>query len=118
MERVVRAFPVLQGMEQAARELAQEMAGERQRESERFFRQFGVTHESWHLQETPAGTWIIAITEISEVPVAAVAESYAHSEEVFDVWFKERVLKITGIDPSTTPLGPPTERIFCFDAGG
>jgi hypothetical protein len=112
MQRVVRAFPVLPGQEKSLQELVSQLADERAKEAAEFFRRFGVTHESWHAQETPAGTWVIGVTEISDVPVEVAAEGYARSEQPFDSWFKERVREITGIDPNTTPLGPPTQCIF------
>lgn len=114
MQRVVRAFPVLPGKEQSLEELTRQLANERAEEAAEFYRRFGVTHESWHAQETPAGTWVIGVTELSDIPVAVAAEGYARSEQPFDSWFKERVREITGIDPNTMPLGPPTQCIFSW----
>ena len=42
----------------------------------------------------------------------AAGREYAASEAPFDRWFKNQVRTLTGIDPDTTPLGPPTECIF------
>jgi len=52
MPFVVRAFPVLANREQDLREFARLMARERAAEGAEFYRQFGVAHESWHLQQT------------------------------------------------------------------
>ena len=112
MERVVRAFPILKGKEDCARDIARELAGPRAVEAAAFYAQFGVTHECWHLQETPAGMWIIVVTEVSDMPVAVAAADYASSERPFDRWFKSQVLELTGIDPAEAPLGPPTECIL------
>jgi hypothetical protein len=111
LQRVVRAFPVLPGKEQKVREFAQELAA-RERETGDFYTQFGVCHESWHLQETAAGPWIIGVTEITRVPVSAAAQHYRVSERPFDRWFKDQVREISGVNPDDTPLGPPTECIF------
>jgi hypothetical protein len=32
----------------------------------------------------------------------------------FDTWFKAQILRITGVDPSKTPLGPPTAQVFSW----
>jgi hypothetical protein len=94
--------------------MVRQLAGERAKEAADFFKRFGVTHESWHAQETPAGTWVIGVTEISDIPVDVAAAGYARSEQAFDTWFKEKVREISGIDPNTTPQGPPTQCIFSW----
>lgn len=110
MPQLVRAFPILPGMEGRIRELARAMAGARAQQAAAFYAKFGVSHESWHLQDTPHGMWVIAVTAIDEPQTRAA--KYAGSNEEFDRWFKERVLELSGIDPATQPLGPPTEVIF------
>ena len=45
-------------------------------------------------------------------PAAAAADQYAQSQESFTHWFKDRVQSVTGINPDTTPLGPPTEAVL------
>jgi hypothetical protein len=111
MPMVVRAFPVHPGKEEDVRCLAMEIAGPRREEASEFYRRFGVEHESWHLQQTDHGPWVIAITEISGHPEKTGA-AYAASELPFEAWFKKEVLRITGIDPAREPLGPPTETLL------
>lgn len=116
MPFVVRAFPVLEGMEESVREIARAMEGERAGQTAEFFERLGVRHESWHMQETPAGLWVIAVSDI-DAPEER-ARQYTASQENFDAWFKDRVLELTGIDPQTQPLGPPTEQIFTWPGTG
>jgi hypothetical protein len=112
MPLVVRAFPVLPGKEKDVRKLAAEMAGPRREEAAKFFKSFGVARESWHYQDTPPhGPLVIGVTEIDDDPEARGRE-YAASDRPFDRWFKDQVRNLTGIDPDTRPLGPPSERIF------
>jgi hypothetical protein len=112
MQRVVRAFPVLAGQEEAARQLARELATTRKAEAEEFYTRFGVAHECWFTQQTPQGLLMIAITDFGSRPVADAASEYATSLAPFEAWFKERVLALSGIDQSTQPLGPPTECVY------
>ena len=112
MSLVVRAFPLAPGKEGEVEALAEEMRTRRAAEAADFYRRFGVSRESWHLQRTPHGTWVIGVTDITEQPVAAAAEQYSLSEEPFDRWFKDRVHQLTGINPDEQPLGPPTECVF------
>jgi len=107
MSLVVRAFPVLK--ERELQEFAQQVSA-RSTEAAEFYNRLGVSRETWHLQQTPAGPWVIAVTEIADVE--QTAREYAGSEEPFDRWFKDQVLYLTGINPDQDPLGPPTETVF------
>jgi hypothetical protein len=111
MSLVVRAFPVAPGKEAQLRQLAVELQTRRAAQASEFFGRYGVGRESWHIQTTPHGTWIIGVTELGEEVQAAAAE-YAASEHPFDRWFKNQVHGISGINPDEQPLGPPTECIF------
>lgn len=115
MPLVVRAFPILPGKEDDLRAFASELVGRRLAEASEFYRQFGIRQESWHVQQTPNGTWVIAITDLIEDPQKA-AQAYAGSERPFDLWFKEQVRLISGSDPDLEPLGPPTETILDWSA--
>jgi hypothetical protein len=111
MPTVVRAFPVLRGKEEDIRKFAAEMAGPRRQDAAEFYKSFQVVRESWHYQETPHGPMVIAVTEVDEDP-SALAREYAESNRPFDRWFKDQVRNLTGVDPDTQPLGPPSEVIF------
>jgi hypothetical protein len=111
MPLVVRAFPVTPGQEEAARQFAADLTGSRRQEAQAFYRRFGIQRESWHLQDTPHGTWVIAVTDLSGEP-AATGQAYAASQAGFERWFKDQVKVVTGIDQDNQPLGPPTELLL------
>ena len=115
MPLVVRAFPVTPGQEEAARQFAAELTGSRRQEVESFYRRFGILRESWHLQDTPHGTWVIAVTDMSGEP-AATGHTFAAAEAGFERWFKDQVRTMTGIDQDNQPLGPPTEMLLDLTA--
>ncbi len=112
MQLLVRAFPVLPGKEPDLRQMALAVQTSRSAEAREFYERMGVARESWHLQQTPHGPWIIGVTQIPDKPIQTAARDYADSQHPFDRWFKEQVLLISGIDPEKEPLGPPTECIF------
>jgi hypothetical protein len=112
--RIVRAFPILPGRENDAREVARQMTADRASEAAAFFQQMGVAHESWHEQETPAGRWLIVVTEMADEAVEPSAARYVASGEAFETWFKAAVQRITGVDPATAPLGPPTRCVMSW----
>ncbi|MFY9823714.1 MAG: hypothetical protein WAM82_20200 [Thermoanaerobaculia bacterium] len=114
MSLVVRAFPVLAGKENVVRAFVKSLTTDRAAEVAHFYTCFGVKSESWNLQETPTGLWVIAVTDVDEPTKRAEQYSASHAE--FDEWFKTQVLELSGIDPITQPLGPPTEEIFAWPA--
>ena len=84
-------------------------------ETRLFYEGFGVPRESWFLQETDGGPVIIGVTAIG---APERVQEYADTKEKFATWFKQRVVEVTGVDPNVTPLGPPSEQVFDFQASG
>ena len=68
--------------------------------------------EAWFLQNTEDGPIVIAVLAVDDPERAA--KSSGASNDPFDVWFKQRVIEVSGVDPNKTPLGPPSEQIFQF----
>ena len=112
MAFVVRAYPLRAGMADL-KGFGEALLTEKRKETDKFFRSHGVSHESWHAQQIGSVTWIICCTQLQD-RVSAEA-SYGGSKVDFDLWFKDQVKALTGIDPNNTPLGMPSEQIFCWD---
>lgn len=116
MDMIVRAFPLREGKEESLRALTDQLRADKGREARSFYERFGVARETWHVQTTPQGTWVICATRIGpQKPVEAIASSFATSTDAFDRWFKQQVENLTGINPDVEPLGPATECIFDTD---
>ena len=111
MTRVIRAFP-LRSPRSALESFAGELNGQRSTEAAQFYRHYGVTHESWHVQNTPNGPWVIVVTELHNPDEAA--RRYADATDQFHGWFKSQVLSLSGVDPNQMPLGPPTTEVFSW----
>ena len=112
MAFVVRAYPLRAGMADL-RGFGEALLGNRPKETDKIFRSHGVSHESWHAQQIGSAVWIICCTQLQDR--AEVEASYGGSKVDFDLWFKEQVKALTGIDPNETPLGMPSEQVFCWD---
>jgi hypothetical protein len=110
MPLLVRAFPLLTSVE-GIKQFAEELTS-RSSETDAFYRKYGVTHESWHVQQTPNGPWVIGVAKIED-PSEAGAR-YAASSDDFDAWFKGRVFQLSGVDLNNAPLGPPTQQVFAW----
>lgn len=114
MHLVVRAFAVLPSKEQGVEAFARELAGPRQAEAHEFYRSLGVRRETWHFQPSPFGSQVIVVTELDDREPAA--QVYADAQQPFHRWCKEQVLRISAIDPSLEPLGPPSTQVFRWPA--
>jgi hypothetical protein len=111
MSIVIRAFPLRRPTAEL-HAFAAALQGERSTDADHFYKRYGIAHESWHLQDTPAGPWVIGLTILDD-PVQA-APQYASASDEFDSWFKGQVLHLTGVDPNETPLGPETRQVFAW----
>ena len=107
------ALPVKPGQSNRLRDFAQEVVGRRRQEFEASEQRIGLTREGWYLQPTPMGELVIIWVEGSD-PAAALS-SFVQSQESFDVWFKQEVEQITGVDLNQPPDKMP-EVLFDWSA--
>jgi hypothetical protein len=103
------AFPVLPGKEEELRKFAEETRS-RRGEFDASQQRLGITEELWVLQQSPEGSMVIIHFESDDVEGALA--TFAQSDDSFDVWFKDRVKEISGVDLNEPPLGPLPEVIF------
>ncbi|MGZ9014392.1 MAG: hypothetical protein ACXW2L_19265 [Burkholderiales bacterium] len=109
MAFLVRAFP-LRGSKSELDAFVSALKGPRQAEASAFYRAHDIEHESWHLQETGQGSWVIVVS-LARDPAEA-APRYAAATDSFASWFKGQVQTLTGVDPGADPLGPPTHEVY------
>ena len=107
------AFPVVAGKDDEARKFAEETL-EREPEFRASQERSGITREEWSLQQTPMGSLVIVRFE-SPDPAASFA-SFGQSDDDFDVWSRERIREISGVDLSTAPEGMLPEIILDWAA--
>ncbi len=98
------AFPVLPGKIDAARSFASEAMGSRRAGFNAHHGRAGNTRETWSLQETPVGAFILVWFEGN--PELAFGD-LATSTDEFMVWFRGQVKEITGVDLSQPAPGGP-----------
>lgn len=110
MASLASAFPVLPGKEEALNRFTQEMAGPRRSDYQASRRRLGITIERSYLQHTPQGALAIVYIE-ADHPEQAL-ERIAASQDPFDIWFKQQLHEIHGVDFNQPPPGPPPQLIF------
>jgi hypothetical protein len=114
MDHVGFALPILAGKTAEARAFQQELDGPRKDEYAASERRLGIEREYWFLQQTPAGDLLVAYMESPDFATAVVR--FSASRDTFDVWFKERLAAITGVDLNTPPPGPLSELLSTYEA--
>jgi hypothetical protein len=102
-------FPLLPGKTEAGREFAKACMGPRRAEFAEALKRHRVTKESWFLQKTPKGDLVIVHFEADDLE--KTFEALAKSKAPFEVWFKQQVKSVTGVDLEQPSDEPPPEEI-------
>jgi hypothetical protein len=103
-------FPILPGKEGAARGFAAACVGERREGFNAQAARTGLARETWALQETPMGSFMVVWFEAPDVEKAFT--ELATSSDEFSIWFRGQVSDLTGFDLSAPPEGPLPEVLF------
>lgn len=66
------------------------------------------------MQELPEGDLLVAYIESPNFVHALT--TFAASREAFDLWFKQSLAGVTGVDLNTPPPGPLSEQLSSYKA--
>ena len=110
MTAIATVLPILPGKTEAWKQLIAEVTGPRLAENADFHRRMGVNKANWFLQSAPGGDLAIVYLE-GENPETAFRD-WAVSRHPFDMWFKEQLSALYGIDLNVPPAGPLSEEVF------
>ena len=117
MSGIVLTFPILSGKVEAWRRFCQELSGSRRQPYEASRQRLGITFERLALVETTFGATAVTILEAPDVD-RALGQIIA-SEIPFDVWYRERLQKLHGINlagyeqfAQPTPIPDNQELLF------
>ena len=102
------AVPIPPGKTEALMEHLTEAA--KRQDIDETFKGFGISRETWHLQETPQGEMLVLVFD-AEDPLSMLKE-FSQSQEDLPVWQRKCLKSILGVDLSEPPPGPPSKLIF------
>ena len=115
MDHICLAVPVLGGKAAAAREFMKQLDGARRTEYDSSERRIGITKEVWFLAQVPSGEQLIGYMESADFSRAL--PMFVGSRDPFDMWFKEQMLAVTGLDLNNPPAGmQPAELLSNYSA--
>jgi hypothetical protein len=104
MGTIAAAVPLLPGKTDAWRQWASELQGPRAAEFADFNERVGLSRHAAWLQQTPMGDLVVII---AEGPGAdTFFPKVAASVHEFDVWFRDTVREVHGVDFSNPPPLP------------
>ncbi len=106
------AFPILAGKTEALRKFAKPLSGPKSKEFDAFQKRFKTDKETWFLQSSPQGDMVIVYFE-SKDPVKVMGDFVA-SKHPFDVWYKDEVKEISGVDMNKPSGEPLPEQVFKY----
>ena len=108
------AAPILPGKLEDWKQFNAQLDGERYKEFVALRERHGITRQRvWH-QQTPMGDF--AVIYFEGPGAESVMPGVGSSTDAFDVWFREGIKDIHGIDMTQPPPGPPPELVHQFDA--
>jgi hypothetical protein len=117
MSGIVLTFPILSGKVEAWRRFCQELSGSRRQPYEASRQRMGITRERLALVETAFGS--MAVTTLEAPDVDRALGQIIASDLTFDVWYRERLQKLHGINlagyekyAQPTPLPDNQELLF------
>ncbi len=106
-QTVCFAAPLLTGTTSVDREeMLSCWTGVRHDEHAASRRQHGITREAVWIQPTPGGDFALVLLESADLPRALLG--IATSQEPFDVWFREHLKTVHGMDLSQGMTLPET----------
>lgn len=105
MALIAFAAPILPGKKDAYDEWVAELNGSRRDEYEQHLRRVGKKREWSLLQQTPDGDLAVVVQEADDPQ--AMMRRFVESREPFDVWMKDKIQEVHGLDMSSPP--PPPE---------
>jgi hypothetical protein len=112
MTEFVTMIPVLPGMTDHAELFVATLMGLRWKEYDRSQKHFKIRRETWFLNKTPQGDFLIFYAEGEDIVKSF--EDWVVSEDPFEIWVKDEVQKISGVDPNDPPAGPLPKQILRY----
>jgi len=112
LEQLSIALPVLPGKTPVLKEFVKSITDSKWEEYSAFQQRYAVHKVTWTLQSTPKGDFFIIYNE-AEKGLSELFRQLFTSTHPFDVWARQKLLEITGIDPKALK-GPLPEQLLKY----
>lgn len=107
-------FPILPGKTERVKEIGAGLSGEHAQEFDKSQKNLNVPVESWHLQQTPMGDFLLVYLECEDV--GQMFGSFAQGQSPSDTFLKDGIKECTGVDLNQPMPGMPSFPILDYRA--
>ena len=114
MEYALFALPIQSGKSEAARAFLRELEQERKSQYAASERRLEINKEVWAIQQSPMGELFVVFFQGADI--GAAVGKFVASQDEFDLWFKDRVKEVSGVDLNVPPPGPLSEVLSVYEA--
>jgi hypothetical protein len=114
VDQICLTIPVLSGQGDAARSFMEELEGTRRDDYADSERRIGIDKELWFISDLGEQEMLIAYMETGDFEHALGL--FSGSRDPFDLWFKERLANVTGLDLNDPPEMQLPELLSHYDA--
>ncbi len=112
MVELAFTLPVMPGKKAALEELAKSVSGPKRKEYDTSEKKLKIDRETWFVENSPQGdTWIL-YAEGKDLEKSFA--KWVASKEPFDLWFKEQVRTISGVDFNNPPPGELPKQLLRY----
>jgi hypothetical protein len=112
LQTLAFAAPLLPGKTDIDREVITSFSGERSADHRASRERAGIVREAVWIQSTPGGDVAVVLIESPDVQTAM--GTLASSDDPFDVWFRDHIMEVHGMD--ITEESAPPEQVLDFRA--
>jgi hypothetical protein len=109
-QELVLIVPILKGRVGDVKRLAAALSSSKSREFEESQKTLGIEKESWFL----SGSGDYVIVHIEGKDVSKSVSDLISSKTPFDLWIKNEVMKVTGVDWNNPPTTPVPQQILRY----
>lgn len=101
MDHICIVFPILPGKTEDAKAFQHELDTTRKADYDLSERRIGVTREYWFIASPPSGDQLVVYMQSEDF--GRTLELFVASRDEFDLWFKQRMADVTGVDLNNPP---------------
>jgi hypothetical protein len=115
MDHTCLVVPVKAGKEGALHDFYREIESEKKDDYDRSEQRLGISKEVAWSAKTDSGT--VAVIYIESENFESAFGQFVQSKDSFDLWFKQQVLDISGLDLNNPPEMELPEVLSVYEAG-
>ena len=114
MDHICLTIPVTGGQGEAARSFMGELEGSRRDAYAESEQRIGIEKELWFISDLGEQELLVAYMESGDF--GSAFEQFVASRDPFDLWFKEQLANVTGLDLNDPPQLHLPELLSHYDA--